>query len=77
VPQTLAYLWAAPTSLLRVLLAGAATLTGGRAHLHSGVLEVSGGVVAWLLRHVVPLAGGAAALTLGHVVLGRSSCPRT
>lgn len=71
-PQTLAYLWAAPTSLLGLLLAGAARLTGGRAHLHSGVLEVSGGVVGWLLRHAVPLAGGAAALTLGHVVLGRS-----
>lgn len=71
-PRTLAYLWAGPTTLLGLLLGAIAVLTGGRARRHSGVLEVSGGFVAWLLEHAVPLAGGASAMTLGHVVLGRS-----
>ncbi len=38
---------------------------------HAGVIEASGPVLAWLLRHAVPIRGGARAMTLGHVVLGR------
>lgn len=37
--------------------------------LRRGVLEFSGGATAWFLRH---LARGAAAMTLGHVILGRT-----
>lgn len=39
----------------------------------AGVVEAHGGAVSWALRHLVPLRGGAAALTLGHVVLGRDA----
>ncbi len=38
----------------------------------TGVWEFYGGGVAWLLEHAVPIDGGARALTLGEVVLGRS-----
>lgn len=41
-----------------------ALLSGGRARRVAGVLEVHGGIAAWILRRV-----GAAAMTLGHVVL--------
>lgn len=36
-----------------------------------GVLEIHGGFVSFVLRHFIPLKGEVAALTLGHVVLGR------
>jgi hypothetical protein len=37
-----------------------------------GVLEVWGGALSFLLSRCVPIRGGALAMTLGHVVLGRS-----
>jgi hypothetical protein len=67
----LAYLWALPTTLLGLGLAAPARLARGRWHLVDGVLEVHGPLLVWALRHCVPLAGGAQAITLGHVVLGR------
>jgi hypothetical protein len=70
--RPLAYLWAAPTTALGLALAPVALATGGGARIEQGVLEVHGGLVAWLLRRLVPIRGGAAALTLGHVVLARS-----
>jgi len=44
-------------------------LTGGRIARVGRFVECSGGAVTWLLNHT-PLIRGAAALTLGHVVLG-------
>ncbi len=38
-----------------------------------GVLEVRGGLMRWMLRHCTLVKGGASALTLGHVVLGRDA----
>ena len=64
------YLWASPTTLLGLALALAA-LRRGRVLVVDGVLEVSGPLVRWGLTHLVPLRGGASAITLGHVVLGR------
>lgn len=36
-------------------------------------MEFHGGLAAWLLKHVAPLEGGAMAITLGHVILGRTA----
>jgi hypothetical protein len=76
-PAWLPYCWAAPASLLGLLLA-ASLLLGrdawrGKARWHSGVLEVSGGFPGWLLSRQLPFSGPAAAITLGHVVLAQSS----
>ena len=38
-----------------------------------GVLEVHSPLIAAVLRRCIPLAGGASAITFGHVVLGRDS----
>lgn len=76
-PRLLRYFWALPGTLLGLPFLGAAALTGGRVSARGGILEVHGGVVAWLLRRCVPIPGGAAALTLGHVVLGRSEADLT
>jgi hypothetical protein len=46
---------------------------GGTVSLVQGVLEVHGGLVTYLLTYGLPwVRGGAAAMTLGHVVLGRN-----
>jgi len=65
------YLWALPTTALGILVAVLSLFTGGRARWHSGVLEVNGGFAAFFLRRLVPMPGGASAMTLGHVVIAR------
>lgn len=65
-----AYLWAAPTTAIGLLLLLPTLVTGGGVQVVRGVVEIHGGLAAWLLRHVTPLPGGSMALTLGHVVLG-------
>lgn len=37
----------------------------------TGVLEVHGGLATWVLKRAL-IEGGASAMTLGHVVLGRT-----
>ncbi len=68
---TLKRLWALPNTLIGLALVPLAVLTGARLHARDGALEISGGAIRWLLRRAVPIPGGALALTLGHVVLGR------
>lgn len=70
--RPIAYLWALPTSCVGLALTVPALLSGGRARVHSGVLEVSGGFAAWALRYLTLLPGGADAITFGHVVLART-----
>ena len=64
------YLWAAPITFVGIAIAIAAW---PRAHvaLVDGVIEVQGPWLRLALRHLVPLRGGAAAITFGHVVLAR------
>ncbi len=64
------YLWASPTTAIGLPFVALAVLTGGGVAVHTGVIEAHGGAVRWLLRHATLLKGGAAAMTLGHVVLG-------
>ena len=69
----LVYLWALPTTAvgLLALVLGAIAGRGVRCAVVDGVLEVHGGLVTWFLTHCTLLRGGASAMTLGHVVLGR------
>jgi hypothetical protein len=71
--RPLVYLWALPTTSVGMLATAATLLSGGTARWHSGVLEVCGGFSAFLLRKLVPMQGGASAMTLGHVVIARDS----
>jgi len=60
------YVWAAPTTCVG-LTAGALTLvTGGRVQYRRGTLEFHGGFSTWFARR-----NGFAAMTLGHVIIGR------
>lgn len=69
--RPLIYLWALPTTTVGLAATVLSLLTGGRARCHTGVLEVYGGFATFFLRRLVPLPGGATAITLGHVVLAR------
>ena len=62
------YLWASPNTALGVGLAALAA-AGGELRVVGGVLEAHGPLLRWGLRHLVPLRGGAVAVTLGHVVI--------
>jgi hypothetical protein len=70
--RSLLYLWAGPTTFVGLLFLIPALLTGGRARVVNGVIEIHGGLAAWFLRRCTPLKGGASAMTLGHVVLGQT-----
>ncbi len=65
------YLWASPWTILGLSVGAAGLLTGGRARRRGRIVEFYGGAVTWALDR---LPGGpwVAAMTLGHVVLGRS-----
>jgi hypothetical protein len=66
------YIWAGPASAIGLLLA-VLSLRRGRIVVRGGVLEAHGAMLRWLLTHAIPLRGGAAAITFGHVVLARSA----
>ena len=65
------YLWSLPTTSVGLLFVLPTLMTGGRGQWVEGVLELHGGAVRWMLTRLVPLPGGASAMTLGHVVIGR------
>jgi len=71
--QALRYLWAAPASCVGLVLAAIGTVAGGRVSLHTGVVEAEGRLLAWGLTHLTLLDAGVAAITFGHVVLGRDA----
>ena len=67
------YIWASPNSLIGLLFVPGAVFGHGGVQIVDGVLEVHGPFIAWVLRHCIPLPGGAWAITFGHVVLGRDT----
>ena len=71
-PRSFRYLWASPATLLGLVLAFS-LLRRGRAAIVNGVVEAHSPLLGRALGAVTPLAGGAAAMTLGHVVIGCSA----
>ncbi len=65
-------LWTAPTSMIGLGIGACCTPFGARWRTDSGVVEICGGGVAWLLEHATVLPGGVLAITFGEVVLARS-----
>jgi hypothetical protein len=64
--------WAAPWTLVGLVVGALALLSGGKVQRCGRTLEFHGGWLTHFLRRV-PIAGGAAAMTLGHVVLARTA----
>jgi hypothetical protein len=71
IARVLGYLWALPTTCVGLLFVLLGLASGGKAKLVQGVLEAHGGFISLFLRRGTFLKGGASAMTLGHVVLGR------
>jgi len=65
------YIWAFPATLLGLLFVLLAWLSGGKVTLVQGAIEIHGGFVRFFLRRGLLFLGPAAAMTLGHVILGR------
>jgi hypothetical protein len=67
------YLWALPTTAVGLLFLPLVLVSRkGGGKVVDGVLELHGGPVDFFLRKCTLLKGGASAMTLGHVVLGRT-----
>jgi hypothetical protein len=64
------YIWALPTTIIGLLFIPLA-LISGEVRFVDGVLELNGRWIAFILSRLIPIYGGAAAMTLGHVVIGR------
>jgi hypothetical protein len=67
----LAILWAFPWTLFGLALGLLGIVTGGKGQRVGKVFEFHGGVLTRLLMRA-PLIAGAAAITFGHTVLGRT-----
>lgn len=63
------YGWAAPYSLLGLLVGGVALLLGASARRAAGAMEIGGGRLGKLLRSLPPRFSFSA-ITFGHVILG-------
>ena len=66
------YLWAGPTTLIGLVLAFA-SLRRGRVAIVDGVIEAHSPFLRRALASCTPLARGADAMTLGHVVIARDA----
>ena len=71
--QVVAYLWVSPVTVCALGLVLVGMITGGSAGVVRGAVEVHGGIIGWFLRRGMPWFGPAAAMTLGHVILGRNA----
>ena len=61
--------WASPNTLIGLMFVSLAIATRGRARVRNGAIEVYGGGVTWFLKKALYIE--AAAMTLGHVILGQ------
>jgi hypothetical protein len=69
--HVLLFIWAGPWTLVGVFIGLVAVATGGGWQRAGRVWEFHGGWLRWLLVRV-PIAGGAAAMTLGQAVIART-----
>jgi hypothetical protein len=61
------YLWAMPNTLAGIVLSFPLLIAGGRVRRQGGVIEIHGRGLSWVLERF-----SIAAVTLGHVVIGRN-----
>lgn len=70
--RLLRYLWASPTTLIGIMIV-LALRRRGRFAVVDGVIEAHGPLIRRALASLTPLAGGACAMTLGHVVIAQDA----
>lgn len=69
--RVLTYLWTFPTTSVGLVFIPLALVGGGKMQIVRGVMEIHGKWIAYILARWVPIPGGASAMTLGHIVIGR------
>jgi hypothetical protein len=69
--RVLVRIWASPWSILGLAVGALGLATGGRLRRRGGTIEFYGGIVPWTLG-LMP-GGQTIAMTLGHVILGRTA----
>lgn len=67
------YIWASPATMIGLVLAFMAAVSGGKLSIRNGVVEASGGLGKRLLADKGRLFRGGAAMTLGHVIIARDA----
>lgn len=71
---TLGILWASPCTFVGLIAGGIGLISGGHVKRVGHTLEFWGGWITWQLNRI-PVIGSAAAMTIGHVILGQDqSC---
>ena len=68
ITRPIAYVWAFPTTAVGLVAGGLTLLGGGKVQVRRGTLEFYGGFPKRLLSNGF---GNFAAMTLGHVIIGR------
>lgn len=66
------YIWAFPNTLIGLILVPLGLASYGGIQLVDGVVEIYGGILRVALEKLIPIPGGASAITLGHVIIGRN-----
>ncbi len=61
--------WASPSTSVGVLVGTITLVSGGRAQIRQGALEFYGGWLPWIMTR---LPVRAAAMTLGHIIVGQT-----
>jgi len=64
--------WAFPVTALGLVVVAVSLLSRGRVRRVDGAIETWGGWPKMALERWIPLKGGAEAVTLGHVIVGRT-----
>jgi hypothetical protein len=71
--QLLKYIWALPNTMLGLSFIPLTLITGGKVRIERGAIEVYGGFTRFFLSRCLLIS--AAAMCLGHVILGQDrSC---
>ena len=69
-PRLLRYAWASPATAIGLQFVLLALVSGGKVRVVRGAIEIHGGWAAAFLRRGLPCLRRAAAMTLGHVIIG-------
>jgi len=65
------YAWAFPNTCIGIPFVFMALCPGGNIRMGRGVVELSSPLISGFLKHCIPVVGGASAMTLGHIIIGR------
>jgi len=66
------YIWASPNTILGLPFLFFSLFPGGVRRIVDGTVETESYLGTLFLKYLVPLRGGAQAITLGHIIVGQN-----